>query len=395
MGDGVRTKGIVLKKPAAVMYAATCLLWFSIYFYVPILGPYCESLGASYTSVGVILSSYGFVQLILRIPIGVWADRINKRRIFMFLGMAASAVSGLGFFFASKPAFFLVCRALAGVSASTWAIYMVSYGSFFAAEQQSKSLGVIGTSMFLGQVIATFFGGIFAVFVGERWTFFISALAGAAGVLLISFLPEPQLNKKEPPKARDFAALLKNRDLIFFSLAAVVLQIILYAGANGFLPNVLRSLGAGNFTLGLSSTFIALPAIVTSYYSGSFFEKTVGIRTSLVASFVVISLALTAMAFTKETWVLLALVLISGAPRGVLQPMLNSLAIRSVQPEVRSSAAAVFQSIYGLGMTAGPVIAGAVADAFNMTAALALIGLLTLLAPAVIMFKKKWPQWVV
>ncbi|MCL2539007.1 MAG: MFS transporter [Oscillospiraceae bacterium] len=382
------------RKPAAALYAATCLMWFSIYFYIPILGPYCEGMGVSYTMVGTILSSYGFVLLVLRVPVGVMSDSKNKRKIFMIAGMLSSVISGLGFFFAVSPVLLLCCRALAGVTASTWAIYMVSYGGFFPASQQSKSIGVIGTSMFAGQVIATFLGGIVATTVGERQTFLISAIAGAAGILLLMTIPEPATQQKEPPKPSDFVALLKNWDLIFFSLMAVILQITVYSGALGFIPNVLRSMGANNFTLGLSTTFATLLAIATSYFSGTFFEEKVGARTTLIAAFIVTALANTAMAFSKSIEVLLFLVLIIGAPRGVLQSMLNSLAIRGVRPEVRSSAASLFQSIYGFGMTIGPIIAGAIADAFSMTAAFASIGILTLSAVVFILLKKKWPTWV-
>ncbi len=381
------------KKTIAKMYIATCFLWFSIYFYVPILSPYCEGLGVNYTMIGTILSSYGLVQLILRLPIGVWSDRINKRKAFLILGMASALLSGVGFFFAKTPMFLLVCRSLAGLSASTWAIYMVSYNSYYSLEQQSKSMGIISTSMFVGQVIATFLGGIVATYFNEELTFLVSAVSAAIGIVLLSTVPEPPTEQKMPPKVADFVALFKNKDLIFFSLMAVLLQIGSFAGVFGFIPNVLRDMGANNFTLGLSSTFATLLAIATSYFSGSFFEDKLGVKVSVIVSFLLSGATLVAMAFAKQIWVILLLVLISGAPRGILQPLLNSLAIRGVNPDVRSSAAAMFQSIYGLGMTVGPIIAGALADAYGMAVAFVGIGLITASAIIFLIFKRKWPTW--
>lgn len=386
MGLQKRRRSLVL------MYLATCLMWFSIYFYVPILSPYSEEMGASYTMVGTILSSYGLVQLICRLPIGIFSDRLNKRKIFLIVGMLSAAASGLGFFFASTPEQLLVFRALAGLSASTWAIFMISFNSYYTPEQQSKSMGIISTSMFVGQVIATFFGGIVASVIDEKWTFFVSAIASAAGVILLLLSPEPPTEEREPPRIRDFLSLFKDKDLIFFSLMAVIMQIGSYTGALGFIPNVLRDMGASNFILGLCTALSMLPAIATSYLSGSFFEKRFGAKASLIGSFVLFALTLIGMVVAKNVWYILLLVFLSGIPKGLMQPMLNSLAIKNVRPEVKSAAASLFQSIYGLGMTLGPIIAGAIADAFGMTAAFVIVGFLTLSAVIFIGFKKMEPR---
>lgn len=395
MGErNIKNKPEIKIKPAAVMYIATCLLWFSLYFYMPILSTYCEKMGASYTLVGTILSSYGLVQLIMRLPVGIWSDITRKRKAFLLLGMASAAVSGAGFFFASGPSLLLLFRALAGVTASTWAIYMLTYCGYYPASEQSKGMGIIGTSMFLGQVIATFIAGILTMYIDERWTFLISSLAAVLGVIMLTVLPEPELEQREVPKVREFVSMLKNRDLIFFSLMAIILQIATFAGPFGFVPNLLHNMGANNFHLGLSATFATLFAILTSFYSGSFFEEKVGIRRSVIISYIVTALALAGMAFAAGIWQVLLLVLACGAPRGLLQPMLNSLAIRGIKPQIRSSAASMFQSIYGLGMMIGPIIAGAIADAFGITAAFFAIGTLTLSGAVMMTFKKKLPGWI-
>ena len=58
----------------------TGLFWFSMYTYVPVLTSYIESLGASHKMAGTIVGSYGFVQMILRIPLGILSDRMHKKR---------------------------------------------------------------------------------------------------------------------------------------------------------------------------------------------------------------------------------------------------------------------------------------------------------------------------
>ncbi len=66
---------------------STFLFWTSLYVYVPILAPYGRHLGGSMTVIGLIISSYGLMQLLFRIPLGVWSDRIGRRKPFLAAGL--------------------------------------------------------------------------------------------------------------------------------------------------------------------------------------------------------------------------------------------------------------------------------------------------------------------
>lgn len=71
----------------------TAFYWFSMYAYIPTFSPYIESLGASHKMIGLILGSYGFTQMLIRIPLGIYSDRLNKRKIFVVLGVLLSIIS--------------------------------------------------------------------------------------------------------------------------------------------------------------------------------------------------------------------------------------------------------------------------------------------------------------
>jgi len=55
----------------------TVLYWTSLYTYVPILAPYLESLGYSYKLIGLIIGSYGLMQITVRLPLCIWSDRLR------------------------------------------------------------------------------------------------------------------------------------------------------------------------------------------------------------------------------------------------------------------------------------------------------------------------------
>ncbi|HEX2988005.1 MAG TPA: MFS transporter [Chloroflexota bacterium] len=95
----------------------TTLYWSSMYIYVPTLSVHAENLGASVALVGMIVASYGFPQILVRIPMGIWSDRIGVRKPFILAGIAISTLAGLGLALTSDPALLVVWRAMSGVGA--------------------------------------------------------------------------------------------------------------------------------------------------------------------------------------------------------------------------------------------------------------------------------------
>src|SRR5665647_2158591 len=109
----------------------TLLYWTTLYIYVPILSPFLESRGLSYMLVGVILGSYGFVQIIIRLPLGIFSDRLRVRKPFLALGLATGALSCLLFAISDQWGWTLAARAVSGISASCWVAFTVLYASYY------------------------------------------------------------------------------------------------------------------------------------------------------------------------------------------------------------------------------------------------------------------------
>ena len=67
-------------------YLCTFLFWGAIYIYMPILSPYAKHVGGSLQAAGLVMGAYGLSQILLRIPLGVWSDRLRRRKPFILLG---------------------------------------------------------------------------------------------------------------------------------------------------------------------------------------------------------------------------------------------------------------------------------------------------------------------
>ncbi len=371
-----------------ILYVVTCLMWFSIYVYVPVLSPYCEDLGMSYTMTGVVLSSYGLIQLICRIPIGILSDLLNKRKIFIIVGLVSSLISNLGFFFVKDPNLLVLFRSLAGLCASTWAIYVTLYLGYFSRSKQTHAMGSISSAMNVGQMLATFSGGLIAMYFTTQLTFAVSGIASIVGLAICLFLPEPNIEKK-PIKVRDFYKLLKDKYLIIFSVLAVVLQIGLYASTMGFVPNILKDLGANDFILGLSTTLNTLPAIFSALFAGRFFQKYFGIKFCLILSFLLSAITIVITAFTSSIEIILLMQFLSGFAKGLLITFLTSMAIKNTDINLRSTATAFFQAVYGIGMFIGPILSGFLSDLVDLQFSFIVVGLIVFMAAVVLLMFRK------
>lgn len=343
----------------------TSLYWFSMYTYVPNLSTYAESLGATHKMVGLILGSYGFTQMLLRIPLGIFSDRINKRKIFINLGILTSLLSALAMGILKSPVCLLIFRGMSGVAAATWVTFTVLFSSYFPENDASKAIGYINSFNSLGQMIAMLLGGIIAQYLGSQSPFFL-AFAGGTLALILSFRIVEQKIDRKPVKISTLVSVGKDKNLLVVSGLGILIQLLTFATVFGFTPIVAETIGASKFELGLLSTLSTLPVIFASAMSGSIFAKRFGEKKTLINSFLITSFSCIVIPFINDLTLLYLSQIIGGFGRGLVMSLLMGLSIKSVEPDRRATAMGFFQAIYGIGMSIGPVLVGFLSDTVGL-----------------------------
>ena len=104
------------RQTANALFAVAFFFWFSQYAYASYINPVLLESGASATFMGFVGGMYGFVQLALRIPVGIAADRYNKQKFFVVLGCVLSLIAALGMMISTAPVSVLVFRTIGGVA---------------------------------------------------------------------------------------------------------------------------------------------------------------------------------------------------------------------------------------------------------------------------------------
>ena len=139
-----------------VFLACTSFFWFAHYSYVPILSAYAEHQGASFRLIGLIVSAYGFALLCLRLPLGLFSDRIGRRKHFITVGLVLASLAGAGLAVAPSPEAMVGMRLLSGVSACAWVAFTVLFAGYYPPGQTTRAMGHIAFSNGFSIMAASF-----------------------------------------------------------------------------------------------------------------------------------------------------------------------------------------------------------------------------------------------
>jgi len=326
--------------------------------------PYLAELGVSFTMIGIIGGSYGFSQMVLRIPLGIVSDRLGKRKLFIILGFVVCAVSTAGMFATQNAYIILTLRLLAGVAASAWVVITILFTGYFEKGKQASRMSYLLIANFGGLMIARLVGGIVAETLGHEYTFLVGGATALLAIILSLFITEKATQPDELPSLKNLLGVIKDKNLIAMSILGIFTQMVLHSTTNTFTSEAGIQAGATLLQLGAIATVASIPAILTSIVCGKLFvRRNLNVRHFLVAGFLlqaIGSIIITFGTLTIATVYVSTIIIALGC--GLCFSTLISFCTRNIDEGRRSAAMGFFQAIYALGMFTGPVIMGIVVD---------------------------------
>ena len=355
--------GVEFGRSRLLFQAGNFMYWLALYFYVPILPVYAQGMGASLSLVGVMLSAYGVMQLILRIPTGLASDALGQRKPFVLAGLALTVAGAVGFILAPAPWFLVLARAITGLAACAWVAITVMYSGYYPPSQAARAIGAMGLTNGLGQVIATYSGGVAADAYGWLAPFFLSIATGTIGLGLMLICREPQVSARaaQPLSWRRMWQVGTSGTLLLVSSLSAINTYATFTTVFGFIPVYAKDLGASRAELGLLTAVSLIPFTVAQPIAARSAER-FGFRAN-VAFGLALSGAMTLITPLTHTFVTLTAVqVVGGIGRGFLSASLMSLAILSVPQRERATAMGVYQAVYAIGMFLGPLIGGIIGE---------------------------------
>jgi len=344
---------------AHILYAVTMLFWFSQYAYVPYLNPELEKLGVSASFMGFVGGMYGLVQLVLRLPLGITADRLGRQKLFICIGCLCSALSSIAVLLAYHPVAFLICRVLGGVAASSWVAFTVLYSSYFDKETASRSITLLNVGNQLGRLSSYVLGAYFVGRFGAGASFALAAAGGSAALLLSLFIKDTKPSGT-PVQLSQLVSVLRDRNLIVCSLLGIMIQTVSFATIYSFSSNYAVSIGAEQSQLSVMNIALIIPYTIGNFAAGAYLMRRVRVRWLLFAGFAAAAAYCAVLPSIRTISLLYVAQGGMGLGVSLVFPVLMGVCVQNIEPEKKSTAMGFFQAIYGLGMTMGPVLMGIV-----------------------------------
>lgn len=382
-----------LNKNKFLFVVVSFLLWFPHFLYVPILSPYMESIGGKYAFIGIVLSSYGLMQLLCRLPIGILSDLLKWRKPFIIFGMVASTFSCWTYLVTDSLGWILAARILAGLAAASWVAFTVLYPSYFTENEVHRAMGSISFIVVLAQFLGMSFSGYLVEEWGWKAPFWISALFSLLGAILSFFIFEQKEGiEREPVKLKDLAFVLREPSLLKISVLSILAHSIIFSTMFGFTSHYALDIGFKPGELALIVVAFMIPHAAATLFMGSVLVPKLGEWKSLVIAFSFAAIFTISIPFVETKGFFLVIQGFSGFALGLIFPLLLSMSIEKITLEKRATAMGAYQALYAIGIFAGPFFAGIFNSKFGIEAGFYFVGVLGLIAAILVVIWGKREQ---
>lgn len=378
-----------MKRSRLLLSVTIIFFWASEYCHMPYFTPYLQTLGFTASLIGVMTGVYGFTQMLVRIPLGIVTDVTGGYKKTILMGTVFTTVSSFGLMFATHFATIIICRILAGVAASSWLAFTILYAAYYEAEESVRAVTNVNAFNSAGKLLAFVLGLASATLWGYKIPLVCSFLTGIAAVVCAARL-KPIALKREPFQFGHIAAVFSNPAVLCASFFAIIMQAFLQGTVFSFTSAVARGLGASAFEIGFNTVLFTLVQILTAGFIGKKVLKWLKPYQAVAIGFLLMGFSCLLAAYGQTMWYLYAAQIIGGVSNLMANSVLMSMIIRFVPQENQSTAMGLFQALYGIGMTLGPVMTGQLAGSFHYSAAYLAMGALTFAAAflAPIMLRK-------
>jgi DHA1 family multidrug resistance protein-like MFS transporter len=355
---------------------AVFLYWAGLYLYVPTLPVYVKSKSDDLALVGLVLSMYGLWQAVVRLPLGIAADWLGRRKPFILIGFVFVGLGAWLMGVSEGIPGLIIGRSITGLAAATWVPLVVVFSGLFPPEEAVRSTAILTFVSSVARLLVTSVTGMLNEWGGYGLAF--SLAAAVALISLVVILPVPdQRHPPRRPSLGSLTTLITRPDVLLPALLSAVGQYVNWAAIFGFLPILAQQLGASDLVLSLM-TSLSVIMVAFGNWATTYLVRRLGARNLSYLSFGLLGIGVGCAALANVLWVVFVVQILVGFGQGIGYPVWMGMSIRHVDREQRNTAMGLHQAVYAIGMFTGPWLSGIIAAAwglpimFAVTAGLAL-----------------------
>ena len=359
------------------------LFWFTQYVYVPYATPYLLAQKVSADFVGLVVGFYGAVPFFTRIFVGVFSDLIGKFKPMILLGCATAAIASVIRLYRPDGIGFLIANIISGFSSSMWMCFILFHTKTLTKENLQRGMGYVMASCNGGILCAFLASATLYQHFGMMLMCALSVGTGTLALILALTLREHEEQRFNPPQLKELLVVARNKRLWFFSLIGLIQQGILMGTAMSFSNAVATGLGAMPWQIGLMTMTMTGSYVASCYISSTTLAIRIGPGILMTLTQLCMALYCVLMVTFDNIYLLIPTQILMGSTGGLVFSWCSAEALSQIESFRRSTALGIFQSVFAIGMTGVPIMAGylfnhtgTLSASFYFQAALALIGAL-------------------
>jgi MFS family permease len=340
-----------------------------------LLPVYAETIGATYTQLGLIGAVGNLVYTIITLVAGGSLDRFEKIKLYMGFTAFGAIIMILFSYADTIPQIILVRGLLGAAAASFWVGTSTLTGEISPRQELTRSLGRYNMAWILGFTVGPYLGGLISNRFGYDVFFIASAgvIAVSLGLILSSIRGSIQL-KREITHEKSSLGDLRPLLMSYFTLVPFTMVLGIYMA---IIPGHMK-------TVGLSASLIGLLITITNGTRGCVFfnvEKLVnwGTWRSILTASTLLAIAMYLVRNAATGTQFAIPLILYGLGSGIMTPIVLDFISKRTPDKLRGTAMGVHEGIYGVGMCLGPLVGGAIADYYGASTLYSLLVFVSLL----------------
>lgn len=369
------------RKATSILASIFALRMLGLFMIIPVFALYGQKLdGATPTLIGLAIGIYGLTQAILQIPVGLWADRVN-RKLLIIIGLILFAIGGGVAAVADSIWGVIIGRAIQGAGAIS-AVVMALLADLTREEQRTKAMSTIGMSIGMSFAVAFIIGPLVAGHFGLSGLFWATSVLAVLGLSLLRLVPQPTVILKQHHDSywQQFKQSLFHTELARLNVGIFILHLVMTASFV-LLPHLLidyahlpaNKHGWIYLPIVLGGFIAAVPAIIIA-------EKRRKIKQVFVFGISLMALSLLVLAREyQHYWGLLLGLSLFFIAFNLLEALLPSLLTKIAPAGSKATAMGIYSSSQFLGAFVGGVCGGILWAKQDISLAYVILAVLTII----------------
>lgn len=344
----------------AGIYALRMLGMFLI---LPVFAIYAQTLrGAdNHTLIGLALGSYGLIQALLQLPLGMLSDRIGRKKV-IYGGLVLFAIGSFVAAGAHDIVTLTIGRVIQGSGAISAAITAL-LADLTREENRTRAMAMIGMSIGTTFAVSLVLGPVLAQYIGVNGIFALTgalSLAALVGVWLI--IPDPAISRfhsDTEANTKRLPAVLRNPQLLRLNYGIFALHAAQMAMFVTIPFALIKTAGldkAHHWEVYLPVTVIGFLLMVPAIIYG---EKKAKLKQVFIGAIAIMTAAQLGMALALDSfWQIVVWLGLYFIAFNILEATLPSLISKIAPADAKGTAIGVYNTAQSFGLFMGAAAGG-------------------------------------